>query len=80
MPRIWYFMMRMCWSLFLQIRCRKPKADKSEMVITFASADVRNVSARIWVYPDSMEIASYIPRGVAWRRGEYQEGITKLRR
>lgn len=48
---------------------QKPKADKSEMVITFASADVRNVSARIWVYPDSMEIASYISKGVL-RGGE----------
>lgn len=37
--------------------------DSTQMVITFNTAEVRNVSADLWLYPDTMQIAAYVSKG-----------------
>ena len=37
--------------------------DSTQMVITFNNAEVRNLSADLWLYPDTMQIAAYISKG-----------------
>lgn len=41
----------------------QPKEEPSKMIVTLQSADLKNISADIWLYPDTMEISSRIIQG-----------------
>lgn len=63
----------------------KPEStDSTLMIITFNSAEIKNVSADLWLYPDTMEIASYVVEGkvkkgiINLAEGFYQADMIKL--